>query len=201
MPRSFAAIFLWLIPLCAAVGAPPAVEIRLWHGMSGAAGTEFDRVIARYNASQTEYRVVSYFQGPYDDVMADEIKLRRGTRRSPHIVQVQDAATAEMMRSGHARAFWQLVQESRANPRTNSRRKPQPALEARYLPAVAAFLSDADGRLLALPFTASTPVLYYNRDAFVQARLDPGLPPKTCRSSPAPMRCSRTTSLPSATAG
>ena len=93
--------------------------------------TEFDRVIARYNASQTEYRVVSYFQGPYDDVMADEIKLRRGTRRSPHIVQVQDAATAEMMRSGHARAFWQLVQESRPKPRTHSRRKPQPASSGR----------------------------------------------------------------------
>jgi sn-glycerol 3-phosphate transport system substrate-binding protein len=147
--------------------------------MSGAAGTEFDRVIARYNASQKEYRVVSYFQGPYDDVMADEIKLRRGSRRSPHIVQVQDAATAEMMRSGHARAFWQLVQESRPKPRTHSRRKPQPAVEARYLPAVAASLSDADGRLLALPFTASTPVLYYNRDAFMQAQLDPGSPPKT----------------------
>jgi len=44
---------------------------------------------------------------------------------------------------------------------------------------VAAYFSDAEGRLLALPFTAATPVLYYNRDAFRQAQLDPELPPKT----------------------
>src|ERR1044072_8467028 len=111
--------------------------------------------------------------------MANDIELRKGTRRSPHIVQVQDAATADMMRSGLARALWQLVAESGRKPRPKSRLKPQPVVEAKSLPAVAAYFSDAEGRLLALPFTAATPVLYYNRDAFRQAGLDPELPPKT----------------------
>src|SRR5258705_4027858 len=110
MLRAFFAIFL----LCAAgLAYPAAIEIRLWHGMSGAPAAELDRLIARYNASQKEFRVVSYFQGPYDDVMADDIKIRRGTRRSPHIVQVQDGATADMMRSGFPRPLWHPVQESR----------------------------------------------------------------------------------------
>jgi sn-glycerol 3-phosphate transport system substrate-binding protein len=172
MLRILFAIFL----LCAAGHAySAAIEIRLWHGMSGASGVELDRLITRYNASQKEYRVVSYFQGPYDDVMADDIKLRRGTRRAPHVVQVQDGATADMMRSGFARALWQLVQESRPKRRQQSHQ----SADAKYLPAVAAYFSDAEGRLLALPFTAATPVLYYNRDAFRQAQLDPELPPKT----------------------
>ncbi len=172
MLRAFFAIFL----LCAAgLAYPAAIEIRLWHGMSGALAAELDRLIARYNASQKEFRVVSYFQGPYDDVMADDIKIRRGTRRSPHIVQVQDGATADMMRSGFARPLWQLVQESRPKRRQRSHQN----ADAKYLPAVAAYFSDAEGRLLALPFTAATPVLYYNRDAFRQAQLDPELPPKT----------------------
>ena len=172
MLRILFAIFL----LCAAGHAySAAIEIRLWHGMSGASGVELDRLIARYNASQKEFRVVSYFQGPYDDVMADDIKIRRGTRRSPHIVQVQDGATADMMRSGFARALWQLVQESPPK----RRQPPHQSADAKYLPAVAAYFSDAEGRLLALPFTAATPVLYYNRDAFRQAQLDPELPPKT----------------------
>src|SRR5262245_16699551 len=176
MLRVFCSIFL----LCAAgLAFPAAIEIRLWHGMSGASGAELDRLIARYNASQKDYRVVSYFQGPYDDVMADDIKLRRGTRRSPHVVQVQDAATADIMRSGFAQPLWRLPQEPPPKPRTKSRQKPQPTVEAKYLPAVAAYFSDAEGRLLALPFTAATPVLYYNRDAFRQAQLDPELPPKT----------------------
>ena len=163
MLRVFTAVFL----LCAAVPAHSAVDIRLWHGMSGAPGAELDRLIARYNASQKEYRVVSYFQGPYDDVMADDIGLRKGTRRAPHIVQVQDAATAEVLRGGLARPFWQLAQESRLK------------MDGKYLPAIAASFSDAEGRLLALPFTATTPVLYYNRDAFRQAELDPAAPPQT----------------------
>ena len=175
MLRTFTAIFL----LCAAGLAQSAEEIRLWHGMAGAAGAELDRLVARYNASQKEYRVVSFFRGPYDEVLASDIELRRGTRRSPHIVQVQDAGTADMMRSGVARPLWQLVEESRPKPRPKSRSKPKPALEAKYLPTVAAYFSDAEGRLLALPFTAATPLLYYNRDVFRQAELDPEQPPKT----------------------
>ena len=175
MLRTFALVLV----LCAAGVAHAAEEIRLWHGMSGAAGAELDRLVARYNASQKDYRVVSFFQGAYDEVMANDIELRRGTRRSPQIVQVQDAGTAEIMRSGFARPLWQLLEESRPKPRPKSRLKPPPGVEAKYLPALAAYFSDAEGRLLALPFTAATPVLYYNRDAFRQAELDPELPPKT----------------------
>ncbi|MFL6565633.1 MAG: sn-glycerol-3-phosphate ABC transporter substrate-binding protein UgpB [Burkholderiales bacterium] len=172
MLRAFFAICL----LCAAgLASPAATEIRLWHGMSGAPAAELDRLIVRYNASQKEFRVVSYFQGPYDDVMADDIKIRRGTRRSPQIVQVQDGASADVMLSGLARPLWQLVEESRPKRRRQSHQN----ADAKYLPAVAAYFSDAEGRLLALPFTAATPVLYYNRDAFRQAQLDPELPPKT----------------------
>jgi len=175
MLRVLFGIFL----LCAAgLAYPAAIEIRLWHGMSGASGVELDRLIARYNGSQKDYRVVSYFQGPYDDVMADDIGLRKGTRRSPHIVQVQDAATAEVLRSGLARPLWQLMQETPRKPDAKS------LLDAKYLPAVAAYFSDAEGRLLALPFTAATPVLYYNRDAFRQAQLDPAAAPQTWYEMP-----------------
>ena len=147
--------------------------------MSGAAGAELDRLVARYNASQRDYRVVSFFQGPYDEVLANDIELRRRTRRPPQIVQVQDAGTADIMRSGLARPLWQLLEESRPKPRPKPGPKPHAAVEVKYLPALAAYFSDAEGRLLALPFTAATPVLYYNRDAFRQAELDPELPPKT----------------------
>jgi len=172
--RAFTAILAISLLCAAGLAHPAAIEVRLWHGMSGAPAAELDRLIARYNASQKDYRVVSFFQGPYDEVMASDIELRRGTRRAPHIVQAQDGATADLMRSGFARPLWQLVPESRPK-----RRQSHQNADAKYLPAVAAYFSDAEGRLLALPFTAATPVLYYNRDAFRQAQLDPELPPKT----------------------
>src|SRR3546814_13389233 len=33
--------------------------------------------------------------------------------------------------------------------------------------------------MLSMPYNSSTPVLYYNKDAFEQAGLDPNAPPKT----------------------
>jgi sn-glycerol 3-phosphate transport system substrate-binding protein len=163
---------LAILLLCAAGPALAAQEIRLWHAMSGALGAELDRLIANYNASQKDYRVVSFFQGTYDEVVANDIEMRKGTSRSPHIVQVNDAGTADMMRSGAALPLWQLVQQW-GRP-----------LDAKYLPAVSAYFSDADGRLLALPFTGATPVLYYNRDAFRKARLDPAKAPQTWSEMP-----------------
>jgi sn-glycerol 3-phosphate transport system substrate-binding protein len=73
---------------------------------------------------------------------------------------VQDTATADMMRSGAASPFWQVMKEH------------APSALSRYIPVVAAYFSDDEGRLLALPFNISTPVLYFNRDAFREAKLD-----------------------------
>ncbi len=158
--------------LCAAALVHAAEEVRLWHAMSGPLGAELDRLVARFNASQKEYRVVSFYQGPYDAVLADDLHMRKGTPQSPHIIQVQDAATAEFMRSGAALPLWQVMREHPSAP------------DPRYLPAVAAYFSDDQARLLALPFNISTPVLYYNRDAFRAAKLDPSKPPRTWYEMP-----------------
>lgn len=179
--------------LCAAALAHAAEEVRLWHAMSGRLGVELDHLVARFNASQQEYRVVSFFQGSYDAVLADDLQLRRGTRHAPHIVQVQDAATADMMHSGAALPLWQVMREHGQGA------------DPRYLPAVSAYFSDEEGRLLALPFNISTPVLYYNRDAFRQAKLDPLKPPGTWYEMPAVLGtlvesgwgCALTTTSPS----
>ena len=48
-----------------------------------------------------------------------------------------------------------------------------------YLPTVTGYYTTADGKLLSLPFNSSTPILYYNKDAFRRAGLDPEKPPKT----------------------
>ena len=104
-------VLLAIVPivlLCAAERAAAAEEIRLWHGMSGVLGTELDRLVTKYNASQKQYRVVSFFQGPYDEVMADDIALRKGTRRAPHLVQVNESGTADILKSGSARPLWEL---------------------------------------------------------------------------------------------
>ncbi|PEQ14919.1 extracellular solute-binding protein, partial [Piscirickettsia salmonis] len=47
-------------------------------------------------------------------------------------------------------------------------------------PTVAGYYTDnKSGHLLSQPFNSSTPVLYYNKDAFKKAGLNPDQPPKT----------------------
>jgi sn-glycerol 3-phosphate transport system substrate-binding protein len=48
-----------------------------------------------------------------------------------------------------------------------------------YLPAVTGYYSTPDGKMLSMPFNSSTPVLYYNKEMFRKAGLDPEKPPKT----------------------
>jgi sn-glycerol 3-phosphate transport system substrate-binding protein len=163
--------------LCAALLAPSfakaSTEIRFWHAMSGPRGVELEQLAARFNASQAVYRVAPRYKGTEEQTLA----LALGSRRSlwgPHIVQVYEAGTADVMAQEHAvRPLWQVMAEAG-----------QP-LDANYLPAVAGYFSDAQGRLLALPFNIATPVLYYNRAAFRKAKLDAGQPPRTWYEMPA----------------
>jgi sn-glycerol 3-phosphate transport system substrate-binding protein len=47
------------------------------------------------------------------------------------------------------------------------------------MPAVTSYYTDTKGRMLSMPFNSSTPVLFYNKDMFKKAGLDPNKPPKT----------------------
>jgi sn-glycerol 3-phosphate transport system substrate-binding protein len=47
------------------------------------------------------------------------------------------------------------------------------------VPTAGYYTDSKTGHLLSQPFNSSTPVLYYNKDAFKKAGLDPEQPPKT----------------------
>src|SRR6185295_13861182 len=55
----------------------------------------------------------------------------------------------------------------------------EPFSPAAYLPAIAGYYSDVNGNMLSFPFNSSTPILYYNKDQFRLAGLDPNKPPAT----------------------
>jgi sn-glycerol 3-phosphate transport system substrate-binding protein len=48
-----------------------------------------------------------------------------------------------------------------------------------FLAPVTGYYSDTDGNILSMPFNSSTPIMYYNKDVFEKAGLDPETPPKT----------------------
>jgi len=153
--------------LSAAVHAAP-IEIQFWHAMGGPAGLQVEAIAQKFNASQKDYVVVPTYKGNYDETLAAAfIAFRSGT--APHVVQVFDLGTQNMMSAHNAvRPAWQVMGE--AGERLDAKA---------FVPAVASYFADAQGRLDALPFNTSTPVLFYNKDAFRAAKLDPEKPPKT----------------------
>ena len=143
-------------------------EIQFWHAMSGPVGKQVEAIVQRFNDSQKEFVVVPTYKGNYDETIAAAfIAYRSGT--APHVVQIYDLGTQNMMSAhGVVRPVWQVMAEGG-----------QPLEAKSFVPAVASYFADAKGRLEALPFNTSTPVLFYNKDAFRAAKLDPEKPPKT----------------------
>src|SRR6185503_14036578 len=143
-------------------------EIQFWHAMGGALGDALESFVQRFNESQKEYRVVGTHKGSYEDTMIAALAAHRiGT--GPHIVQVSEIGTGHVMawRSAYVPA-WQVVADAGES------------LEARsFIPSVAGYFSDSSGKLLALPFNLSTPILFYNKDTFRKAKLDPEKPVKS----------------------
>ena len=159
------ALLTFALICCAASAA--AAEIRVWHSMSGVRGAEFDRLVARFNASQSQARVVATYKGAYDEAVVEAFTARR-TPRAPHLVQASELGAAFLLeQKDMARPLWQVAGEAGV------------ALGVEAALGGAEELVDPEGRLLALPIGRATPVLYYNRDAFRIAMLDPAKPPAT----------------------
>ena len=172
MRRTLISIVLTL--LCETAAAQQ--EIRFWHAMGGALGGELNALVQRFNDSQKDFRVVAEHKGSYEDVMLGSLAAQFGGD-GPHLVQVYEVGTAHMMAvKSLVRPVAQLLAENGERIETKS-----------FVPAVAGYFSDGAGQLLALPFNISTPILFYNKDAFRKAKLDPEKPPGTWYEMPKAM--------------
>jgi sn-glycerol 3-phosphate transport system substrate-binding protein len=171
-----------------------ATDIQWWHAMSGELGRQLEKLAAEFNASQSDYRIVPSYKGNYTETVNAAIFAFR-SRSQPAIVQVNEIATATMIAArGAIYPVYELMRD-----------ESEAFSPAAYLPAVIGYYSDVSGNMLSFPFNASTPILYYNKDQFRAAGLDPEVAPKTWqdvgsaakRLRAAGMACGLTTSWPS----
>ncbi len=154
------------------VFAPPAaaqkVEVQFWHGLAQPLGGILEKIVTDFNASQNLYQVNPSFKGSYPDTMVAAIAAYRAGN-APHIVQMFEVGTATMMAAREAiKPLHELMRESGIPFDTRA-----------YLPAVRGYYSLPDGRMMSMPFNSSTAVMFYNKDAFRRAGLDPEKPPRT----------------------
>jgi sn-glycerol 3-phosphate transport system substrate-binding protein len=150
--------------------AQPAAKTKIvfWHAMTGANNDEINRIATDFNAAQNEVELQAIYKGSYPDTLNAAIAAWRAGQ-APNIVQVFEVGTGTMLAAGPAvKQVWQLVRETGA--------KIDPAS---YIPAVRGYYSLADGRMASMPLNSSTGIMWYNKDAFEMAGLDPEKPPAT----------------------
>lgn len=148
--------------------AQERIEIHWWHAMGGALGERVNEIAEGFNKGQDKYKLVAVNKGSYPETLTATMAAFRAGK-APHIVQVFEVGTGTMMASRAAiKPVYQLMQENGYKFDPGS-----------YLSAVTGYYSTSDGKMLSYPFNSSTPVMYYNKDAFQKAGLDPEKPPKT----------------------
>ena len=139
-----------------------ATEIQWWHAMGGRLGEVVNEIAENYNASQSDVVVVPTYKGGYEDTMTAGIAAFRA-KEQPHIIQIFDAGAATIINAKGATApVADLMKDFDIED---------------YIPGVRYFYADSAGKMIGLPFNSSTPLLYYNKDAFAEAGID--APPKT----------------------
>jgi sn-glycerol 3-phosphate transport system substrate-binding protein len=154
--------------LANAHGAAAQTEIQWWHAMGGNLGEVVNELAAGFNKSQTEYKVNPVFKGSYTETLTAAIAAFRA-KQAPHIVQVFEVGTANMMAAkGAVYPVYQLMADAK-----------EPFDPKSYIGPVYGYYSTTDGKLLSMPFNSSTPVLYWNKDLLSKAGFDPNKPPKT----------------------
>jgi sn-glycerol 3-phosphate transport system substrate-binding protein len=156
------------IALGASTTLQAATEIQWWHAMTGPLGDRLGEVADGFNKSQSEYVIKAINKGTYPETMTGAIAAFRA-KQNPAIVQVFEVGTATMMSAkGAIYPVYQLMKDNGL-----------PFEPKSYLPAVTGYYTDTAGNMLSFPFNSSTPILYWNKNLFKQAGLDPAKGPKT----------------------
>jgi sn-glycerol 3-phosphate transport system substrate-binding protein len=161
---------LFLIALVVVVVAPAPsyakTEIYFWHAMTGQLGDALDTQVKEFNQSQNDWEVKPIRKGTYPETLTAAIAAYR-QKNPPHIVQVFEVGTQTMLLSGAVYPVYELMQANEIKMNWDDFIKP-----------VVGYYTK-DGKLYSMPYNSSTPIFYYNKDAFKKAGLDPEKPPKT----------------------
>lgn len=146
--------------------ARAATEVTFWHSFASGEGAKaIATLVERFHAAQPEVRVKAEFAGSYGDLVT-KLQAAIPAKRQPHLVML------EITRYGLFAERGALVPLEPFFEREG----------AEFVAQIRPFAREAalyKGRSYVIPFNVSTPLLYYNRDLFAAAGLDPNKPPAT----------------------
>jgi len=145
--------------LVGSTAARAATEVEFWYALGGALGERVEELVKKFNDSQKDYVVKATFKGTYDEVLNGMIAAYRA-KRAPEIVQSNERSMLTMVNSGAIIPTDELMREQGYNVDWS-----------KFIKPVANHFS-INGKMQAMPFNSSTPILFYNKDHFKAAGFD-----------------------------
>jgi len=141
-----------------------AVKLTWWHAMGGVNGEAVSNLVNQFNDSQPDIFVQDIFQGSYDDTL---LKFRNGlpSKTLPNLIQMYDVGVRFMVDSKAVEPMQTFINADKFD------------LSA-FEPALLKFFT-VENVQYAMPFNNSNPLLYYNKNAFKEAGLNPDQGPRT----------------------
>ena len=147
------------------VSAAEKTTLTFWHAMGGTNGEVLQQIVDDFNASQDEIEVKAEYQGTYDDTITKLKAAMQSDSGLPDVCQMYDVGTKFMYDSGAV-----IPVEDKFESTGYDKSSVMEVISSYYT---------VDGKQYAMPFNVSTPMLYYNKDVFEAAGLDPETPPTT----------------------
>ncbi|MBN2056561.1 ABC transporter substrate-binding protein [bacterium] len=171
-PSLFLLVIVVCLPACRGkrpeFTADGRVLVEFWHAMGGPLGEVLETMVGEFNQQHPDIHVESISMGNYD-TLQKKILASVVAGESPDISQNFEALTLRMARAGKLVQLESLLADESGGIAR---------LKADIIPVLLKN-NTYDGKLWSFPFNKSVPVLYYNKDLFRAAGLDPGHPPET----------------------
>jgi len=139
-------------------------EVTFWHSMGGAGQEALNKIVENFNSSQDGIQVNAEYQGTYDESLT-KFNAVAGSDSAPTVIQTFEIGTKAMINSGQIVPIQELIDAD--------------GYDMSGLEENITNYYSLDGTFYSMPFNSSTPVMYYNKDAFKAAGLDPEAPPAT----------------------
>ena len=137
------------------------VELTFWHSMSIYQGDTLESLVEEYNQINKDTKVKLVFQGLYDDMKTKLINSVK-TGDLPDLAQVAIEYLDVFIEDNRIEPITDDISDDNKND-----------ILGQFWNGVS-----RDREIYAIPFNQSVQVLYYNKDAFLKAGLDPEKPPK-----------------------
>src|ERR1700759_2975904 len=155
-------------PVNAFKKAKGKTKVVVWSSYTGKTEQDLEATAAAYNASQSKVEVQVEGQGAGYVELLSKFQQALATNKLPAIILSEDKDTQYMADTGKVLPAQSCIDADK-DPRAHIKD---------LLPAVKAAYS-IDGKQIAESANVSTVVLYYNKDHFQKAGLDPNKPPTT----------------------